>query len=945
MPRHLSEEAGREKNDQGPAAASSEPTAEQSSSKVSADAPASGGSPAEVAPVSAGASRGGQTSNLASVDSSGTERNTSAPEPVSAASTSPVAALSSTAVGPQAVSYASAVPTTSPSIGISLTPSLDVLSISSQFALEPVFAEAEQTKKIIVETVNEAAPVSVNKVPNAGSTISRSTNEDKADFTINLLSEAGATDPDGDVLSVKNFVVTSGDQSAFALSGNNLSVIPSTFNSLNEGGSETVTFQFDVVDPDGLSASQTGSIIFDGRNDAPTVAGPISMDIKVSNTSSGTFLIEAFDTSSSIGNLGTADTIIANNSVAASFSRSTINLSDGGQGRFSGTERFPGGLTTTFVIKATGSFSVDTAGTFTIFSRTDDGHRIEIDGTTILSDNRNHAPQEFFRPVTLTAGSHDLEVVFWENGGGAEVEIGIASGSLSSFSSSAFSLLSAAISQAIDLNLLSGVVDADKTTSLSVSNFSLSSGNNAGLTESSGTLTTNFGSLASTQNATFTFDIDDGSGGTVSQTLVVGVTPSSDGNDTVDFSSSSTAIELKAGLDDVEIINGSNFDDTLIGGSGDQTISGGTGSDKIAGGAGNDTLNGGDGDDAFQINAASDITSGGTFNGGNGDDSVVIASTSISSLVFPTSPVAFSSIETFDLSGGADGGVTVSIDGNDLSGISTFTGDGAADQLNIINGDFSFSSGQTINGIQTIKLSQSNTAQTATLNGTVAGLTTIEGTLNSSSVADDNVAISGSRDLSGATLKNIDELSLADGASSRQTIAINSNTDLGLTEIEDFTTGGGSTADIIDYKSDLVAGDGTVLSSSNDLILQSITTADKSINVISNNSTGLIEFEATQLSIDITGSTSTQITTAVEALLESTNSSTNLTGVSSQMNPGVSNSDTLLVFHEADDDAVIVRYQEGSTSEADFSGELSVVAIFDSLSHTGSNLFEDANIV
>ena len=372
---------------------------------------------------------------------------------------------------------------------------------------------------------------------------------------------------------------------------------------------------------------------------------------------------------------------------------------------------------------------------------------------------------------------------------------------------------------------------------------------------------------------------------------------------------------------------------------------GGTGSDKIAGGAGNDTLNGGDGDDAFQINAASDITSGGTFNGGNGDDCVVIASTSISSLVFPTSPVAFSSIETFDLSGGADGGVTVSIDGNDLSGISTFTGDGAADQLNIINGDFSLSSGQTINGIETIKLSQSNTAQTATLNGTVAGLTTIEGTLNSSSVADDNVAISGSRDLSGATLKNIDELSLADGASSRQTIAINSNTDLGLTEIEDFTTGGGSTADIIDYKSDLVAGDGTVLSSSNDLILQSITTADKSINVISNNSTGLIEFEATQLSIDITGSTSTQITTAVEALLESTNSSTNLTGVSSQMNPGVSNSDTLLVFHEADDDAVIVRYQEGSTSEADFSGELSVVAIFDSLSHTGSNLFEDANIV
>jgi hypothetical protein len=843
------------------------------------------------------------------------------------------------------VSFASAVPTTSPSIGISLTPSLDVLSISSQFALAPVFAEAEQTKEVIVETVNEPVPVSVNQAPNAGSTISRSTNEDKADFKINLLSEAGATDPDGDALSVKNFVVTSGDQSAVALSGNNLLVSPSTFNSLNEGSSQTVTFQFDVADPDGLSASQTGSIIFEGSNDAPTVAGQIAMNIKVSNTSSGTFLIEAFDTSSSIGNLGTADAIIANNSVAASFSRSTINLSDGAQGRFSGTERFPGGLTETFVIKATGSFSVDTAGTYTIFSRTDDGHRIEIDGTTILSDNRNHAPQEFFRPVTLAAGSHDLEVVFWENGGGAEVEIGIASGSLSSFSSSAFSLLSAAISQAIDLNLLSGVVDADKTTSLSVSNFSLSSGSNAGLTESSSTLKTNFGSLASTQNATFTFDIDDGSGGTVSQTLVVGVTPSSDANDTVDFSSSSTAIQLKTGLDDIEIINGTNFDDTLIGGSGDQTISGGSGADKIAGGTGNDTLNGGDGDDTFQINAASDITSGGTFNGGNGDDALVIASTTISSLVFPTGLAAFSSIETFDVSGGADGGVKVSIDGDDLSGISTFLGDGTTDQLNIINGNFSLSPSQAINGIEELKLSQTNTAQTATLSGTVTGVTSIQGTLNSSSLSDDSVVISGSRDFSGVSLTNIDELSLADGSSTRQSLGVNANSNLGLTEIENFTTGSSGTSDVIDYKSTLVAGDGTNLSSTADLVLQSVTSANKSADIISANSTGLIEFEGTKLSIDITGSTTAQITSAVEALLESVDASSNLTGVSSQMNPGSVNTDTMLVFHEADNDAVLIRYQEGSTSEADFSGELSVVAIFDSVSHTGANLFEDVNII
>ena len=119
----------------------------------------------------------------------------------------------------------------------------------------------------------------------------------------------------------------------------------------------------------------------------------------------------------------TADNIIANNGVTASFSRPSINLSDGSEGRFSGTERFPGGLVTTFVIKATGSFAIDTGGTFTIFSRTDDGHRIKIDGNTILTDNRNHGPEDFFRSVNLTAGSHDLELVFWEMGAAPRLKL------------------------------------------------------------------------------------------------------------------------------------------------------------------------------------------------------------------------------------------------------------------------------------------------------------------------------------------------------------------------------------------------------------------------------------------------------------------------------------------------------------------------------------------
>ena len=65
------------------------------------------------------------------------------------------------------------------------------------------------------------------------------------------------------------------------------------------------------------------------------------------------------------------------------------------------------------------------------------------------------------------------------------------------------------------------------------------------------------------------------------------------------------------------------------------------------------------------------------------------------------------------------------------------------------------------------------------------------------------------------------------------------------------------------------------------------------------------------------------------------------------MTQGVANTSSLLIFYEADDDAVIVRYDEGCTSEADYSGELLVIAIFEDLNNFGSSdcTFTDANIV
>ena len=294
--------------------------------------------------------------------------------------------------------------------------------------------------------------------------------------------------------------------------------------------------------------------------------------------------------------------------------------------------------------------------------------------------------------------------------------------------------------------------------------------------------------------------------------------------------------------------------------------------------------------------------------------------------------------------------------GDDFEDIPQLVGDGTTDAINVFTDNFN-ARGLTFNGIEQINLTEtisSNTEDPATfqrlqLNSStsITGLDVISGTVDTSSNPDDEIELFGSRDFSGITFTNINILELTDGSSSRQTVGADANTSLGLTEITGFTGGSGSTTDRFDYKSNLVSGDGTSVSASNDFTLTEINSGARATNVISSNATGVIDFESTvnttNLGIDITSSTLSQITTAVEALLESTNSSTNLTGSSAQVTQGNANTDSLLIFYDNDEDAVIVRYQEGSTSEADFSGELSVVAIFD---NPGSvSTFDNANII
>ena len=150
--------------------------------------------------------------------------------------------------------------------------------------------------------------------------------------------------------------------------------------------------------------------------------------------------------------------------------------------------------------------------------------------------------------------------------------------------------------------------------------------------------------------------------------------------------------------------------------------------------------------------------------------------------------------------------------GSDLSAIPQFVGDGTSDKIKVLFDDLDLR-GDTLTGIQEISFTASNTGQTLNLSAStsLSGLNKIAGTVNSSSVADESILLQGSRDFSGINLLDFESISLQDGNGVRQTIDVNSSTSFGLAGIRGFKTGTGSTSDVFDYKSNLVAGDGTTL--------------------------------------------------------------------------------------------------------------------------------------
>lgn len=102
----------------------------------------------------------------------------------------------------------------------------------------------------------------------------------------------------------------------------------------------------------------------------------------------------------------------------------------------------------TFFVRITGLFDIDGDGDYTIRTLNDDGIFVFVDGVLVINDPTLHPIRRFSADLSLTAGTHDIELFMFERGGAADLEVSIAS------NGGAFSLLNARVPEPSILALM-----------------------------------------------------------------------------------------------------------------------------------------------------------------------------------------------------------------------------------------------------------------------------------------------------------------------------------------------------------------------------------------------------------------------------------------------------------------------------------------------------------
>ncbi|NUP95125.1 MAG: c-type cytochrome [Planctomycetaceae bacterium] len=93
------------------------------------------------------------------------------------------------------------------------------------------------------------------------------------------------------------------------------------------------------------------------------------------------------------------------------------------EGRLESLDELPPHRPDHFGFEYSGQIHVEETGTYTFWTRSDDGSVLHVDGRKVVDNDGDHAPQERSGEVRLEAGSHEITVAFYENAGGEELSL------------------------------------------------------------------------------------------------------------------------------------------------------------------------------------------------------------------------------------------------------------------------------------------------------------------------------------------------------------------------------------------------------------------------------------------------------------------------------------------------------------------------------------------
>ncbi|WP_394751237.1 beta strand repeat-containing protein [Spongiimicrobium salis] len=74
-------------------------------------------------------------------------------------------------------------------------------------------------------------------------------------------------------------------------------------------------------------------------------------------------------------------------------------------------------------IRYTGFISIETAGDYTFFTNSDDGSSLSVNGTEVVDNDGTHGNRERSGIINLTEGTHTITVLFFESGGGQNLDV------------------------------------------------------------------------------------------------------------------------------------------------------------------------------------------------------------------------------------------------------------------------------------------------------------------------------------------------------------------------------------------------------------------------------------------------------------------------------------------------------------------------------------------